>query len=134
MNLQLNESMELRNYRKALSMFSSLSVLNRTEGIESEYDLQGIRVEYIKNLLEFEKTGAAAGMLSLGFINPVDLSNDDLKYFENRFLRGENKKALSLVVMELEKRDIKPREGSKEFLQQSVRMEDLLEGDCYSLG
>jgi S1-C subfamily serine protease len=128
MNLQLKDSIDQRNYRKALSLVNSLSVLGQTQLVESTLEISRIRTEYIKNLLEFENTGAAAGMISLGFVNPDDLSDDDLNYLEDRFLRGENKKALSIVVKEQVKRGIDTQELTEEFLSRPVRMEDLLKG------
>ncbi|WP_168203394.1 S1C family serine protease [Oceanispirochaeta crateris] len=124
----LTDSVTSRDYRKALSLLYSLSTLNRKDLVDTGLDSTQIKAEYIKNLLEFEKTGAAASMISLGFIKAEDLSDADLEYLANRFHRGENKKALSLIVDEQIKRGLTPLEEVQDFLEQSVGMEDLLQG------
>jgi len=125
---QLEMSIQEKNYRKAISIFTSFKELGQMDRLGSEISSRSLRIEYIRNLLEFEETGAAASMISQGFITPDELDNDDLVYLANRFLRGENRKALSLIAEELKSRDLKLDEKTEAFLKKTVSMEDLLKG------
>lgn len=128
MDKQLKQSLNDREYSRALSLYSSMETLKQTDYIHRDVDEQKIKLEYLKNLLEFEKTGAAAVMVAQGFVSLRDVSDKDLKYFEERFTKGENRKALYAVVKELEFRRLAPQILSEEFLSASTSMEDLLEG------
>ncbi|MBF9018106.1 MULTISPECIES: S1C family serine protease [unclassified Oceanispirochaeta] len=128
MDKQLKQSMDDREYMKALSLYSSLDAVGQTSYIRRDYDEQNIKLEYIKNLLEFEMAGAAAVMVVQGFVSLEDVSDKDLQYFEERFTKGENRKALAKVVKELGNRSLAAQVLSEEFLSASIRMEDLLEG------
>jgi serine protease Do len=128
MDKQLKQSMDDREYRTALSLYSSMDAIEQTDYFNRDVDEQKIKLEYVKNLLEFEKSGVAAVMIAQGFVSLKDVSDKDLQYFEDRFTKGENRKALSAVVKELEFRRLAPQILSEEFLSGSTRMEDLLEG------
>jgi len=128
MNRLLKHSIDERNYSKAISILTSFNMLNQTDLLDEDIDYGSLKIDFIRNLLEFEKTGAAASLISTGYVLPADLSEADLKYLENRFLRGENRKALSIVAGELKKRSIPLDDQTDSFLNKPVRMEDLILG------
>ncbi|MDC7232400.1 MAG: trypsin-like peptidase domain-containing protein [Spirochaetales bacterium] len=128
MDRQLSRSLEDRDYRKALSLLRSLDTLKASRPVTPVPEKQEILQDYVKNLLEFEKSGAAAVMVTQGVLSLKDVTDQDLRYLEERFTRGEHRKALAAVVQELENRSLAPEILSEEFLSTPVTMEDLLEG------
>ncbi len=123
----LNKSVEDREYRRALSLYSSLGIAGGADIADGTDDRQ-IRLDYIRNLLEYKKTGAAAVLITQGFVDLTSVDDENLSYFEERFTAGENRKALQSVVAELQRRGSSPQRPTVEFLNTPVTMEDLLEG------
>ncbi|MDC7240914.1 MAG: trypsin-like peptidase domain-containing protein [Spirochaetales bacterium] len=96
--------------------------------IAGDFDEESLKLEYVKNLLEFRKSGAAAVMVTQGFIPLVAASDEVLQYFARRFTAGENRKALQAVASEIKGRGLSLESSAVEFLNTPVTMEDLLEG------
>ncbi len=128
LNRKLGQSIEQKNFREAISILTSFKVLDQADMVDPGINDQGLRTGFIKNLLEFKKAGAAASMISRNYINPSDLSDDDLIFMEDKFLQGENRKALDQIVGELQKRSLTVDDEAVSFLARPVILEDLLKG------
>jgi len=128
LTVQLDEAVQEREYSRAISIYSSLDSLGKAELAGGEYSLPALKNEYLHYLAEINRTGAAAGMMSSGFVSPGDLSEEDLVFLESRFTTGENRKALSMVALEMDERGLSLRPETEELLSRKVTMESLLEG------
>ena len=126
LNKLLEEAVAAKDYRKALSCIDSLETVGQESLFAGKYE--GLKMGYLRNLLEFEKSGGAAALVTRGFIDLESLSSDELVYMEERFLKGENRRPLFMVSEELNRRGENPAEESLEFLNRKVGMENLLEG------
>ncbi len=122
----LEEAVAGKDYRKAFSCIDSLETAGQATLLREQYD--SLKMDYLKNLLEFEKSGGAAALMTRGFIDPAELQADELVFLENGFLKGENRRALHIITDELNRRGTAPAAESLAFLEQPVEMENLLEG------
>ena len=126
LNQLLVQAVADRQYRKAMSYIDSLETVGREINDPDQYE--NLEMDYLRNLLEFEQSGAAAALITRGFIDLKELSVDDLSFFERHFLKGENRGPLQMVTDELLSRGEFPGVESLVFLERKVEMENLLEG------
>jgi S1-C subfamily serine protease len=85
-------------------------------------------MDYLRYLLEFERSGAAAALVTRGFVDLETLVLEDLLYLGERFLKGENRGPLVKIGDELRRRGESPSDEGAAFTGSSVGMEKLLEG------
>ncbi len=121
------KALEERDYVRAISIYQSFQLLGKA-GLPEGTNLNSLKISYLLYLTEIGRTGAASGLVSYGYVDPEKYSNRDLERLSEKFLLGENRKALSLISKEMIRRGMAFSDDIQAFLENDVTMEDLLEG------
>ena len=123
-----NKAIEKKDYSEALGVYSSLKTVGRLDILGGGFSPESIKTAHVRSLVEKERLGAAASLLSHSYVSLADFNNDDLDYLEASFTRGENREALGRVVAEKTERGLVMNESTNSFLNKKITMEDLIRG------
>ena len=122
------DALEDRNYPRAISIYQSFLILGKTAVLPEGQDLEDLKTDYLVYLAGIERTGAAAGLITSGYGELSRLEDLELANLARKLTKGENRKALSLVVEEIKTRQLPLDDQTLSFLERKVSMEDLLKG------